>query len=70
MQLVETRVDVSIVSSSQHCLSGTSPSEAEGSSRQSDSGHFDTASPGSPLPTKKKRPRHIDSKYQPEWFLK
>ena len=39
-------------------------------SQQSDSGHSDTTSPGSPLSTKKKRPRHIDSKYQPEWPLK
>ena len=78
MQLVKTRVDMhscsqltmatSVASSSS--LSGTSLSEAEGTSRQSDSGHSDTTSPGSPLSTKKKKLRHIDRKYQPEWSLK
>ena len=47
MQLVETRANMHSCSqltmaASSSSLSGTSPSEAEGTSRQSDSGHSDT----------------------------
>ena len=65
-----TRVIATMATSPSSTLSATtsstSPSEAEGTSRHSDS---DTTTPRSPL-AKKKRPRHIDSKYQPEWSLK
>ena len=61
MQLVETRASDRVYTqltmaksaASSSSLSGTSPSEAEGTSRQSDSGHSDTSSPGSPLSTRR-----------------
>ena len=52
-----------MVTSSSQCTSAS-----DGASRRS--GSDSDTSPSGSLPKRKKRQRHIDSKYQPEWSVK